>query len=114
MYIYVYKYVDIYMYIYTYTYIYIYIYILLVGGGAAFIAYRENRKLKNLEKGKKALEDLMKEVVEAGENKDFLSESCPVIIVHMYMYMYACILMLISLRSDMLGNFCTVWSMKLI
>jgi uncharacterized membrane protein YgcG len=56
-------------------------FVILVGGVASFIAYRENRKLRNLEKGKKALEDLMKEVVEAGENKDFLSESCPVMII---------------------------------
>lgn len=54
------------------------VFFVLFAGVAAFVAYRERIKLKQLEKGKKALEDLMKEVVEAGENKDYLSESCPI------------------------------------
>lgn len=42
------------------------------------IAVHESRKLNELKKGRKALETFMSEINEAGENKNFLSESCPI------------------------------------
>lgn len=50
----------------------------LVGGVVFLSAVQETMKLNQLRKGRRALDSFMTEIAEAGENKNFLSDSCPI------------------------------------
>jgi TPM domain len=49
-----------------------------IGGVVLGSAVNETLKLNQLRKGRKALDSFMTEIAEAGENKKFLSDSCPI------------------------------------